>query len=303
MKNKRGKPNKGNTKPVKAEEYKIKEEMELLPFLLQVMNKSRNSVKSILARGQVLVDGQVETAYNYQLTPGNVVSISNFAQTKSSDFIQLEILHEDEDLIVINKGAGLLSMASSNEKDLTAYRQLTDHVRKGHPKNRVFIVHRLDRDTSGVMMFTKNEAAKQKLQGAWKEMVKERTYLALVEGNVKKPEGTLSTWLKETRTMKMYSSPKPNDGQHAVTHYKVLQSNKNFSLLELQLETGRKNQIRVHMEDIGHPIVGDKKYGSRNNEISRLGLHANVLAFTHPTTGKMMRFEASAPESFWNKSK
>lgn len=300
----RNKPNKTSRPPAKLQEYKVNEEAELLPFLLQAMdNKSRNSVKSILTRGQVSVNGKMETKHNFTLKPGQTVTISNQKVAGDSSFTKLEILHEDEDLIVINKGPGLLSMASSKEKEVTAYRQLTEYVKNSHPKNRIFIVHRLDRDTSGVMMFAKNEKSKLKLQESWKEMVKERTYVALVEGVVKKPEGTISSWLKETKTLKMYSNPKPNGGQHAVTHFKVLQANKSFTLLELKLETGRKNQIRVHMEEIGHPIVGDKKYGARVNDIGRLGLHARVLAFVHPTTGETMRFETDMPKVFRTKSK
>lgn len=300
----RNKPNKKSRTPAKLQEYKVNEEAELLPFLLQAMdNKSRNSVKSILTRGQVSVNGKMETKHNVTLKPGQTVTISNQKTAGDSSFTKLEILHEDEDLIVINKGPGLLSMASSKEKEVTAYRQLTEYVKNSHPKNRIFIVHRLDRDTSGVMMFAKNEKSKLKLQESWKEMVKERTYVALVEGVVKKPEGTISSWLKETKTLKMYSNPKPNGGQHAVTHFKVLQANKSFTLLELKLETGRKNQIRVHMEEIGHPIVGDKKYGARVNDIGRLGLHAQVLAFVHPTTGETMRFETDMPKVFRTKSK
>ncbi len=149
-------------------------------------------------------------------------------------------MHEDEDIIVIQKEAGLLSIASPQEIEMTAYRQLMTHVRTDNPQNRIFIVHRLDRDTSGVMMFAKSEHVQQLLQNSWQDMVQERTYIALVEGAVKKTEGTVSSWLKESSTLKMYSSPVPNDGQYAVTHYKVLQSNRNFSLLEVHLETGRK---------------------------------------------------------------
>ena len=198
------------------------------------------------------------------------------------------------------KDAGLLSIASEQESEMTAYRQLTAHVRASDPRSRIFVLHRLDRDTSGVMMFAKNEQAQQALQTTWQESVEERTYIALVEGKVKKPEGTISSYFKESKTLKMYSTNNPTDAQHAVTHYKVLQSNANFSLLEVSLETGRKNQIRVHMEDIGHPIVGDKKYGSRSRAIGRLGLHARVLAFKHPATGKLARFETDIPKSFLN---
>ncbi|MFD1040002.1 RluA family pseudouridine synthase [Virgibacillus byunsanensis] len=285
--------------------YTVEEQSELLPFLLKSMsNRSRNSVKSILTRGQVTIDDHIETQHNYVLEPGQTVTIlKNKEAVKESALIGMSILYEDDDIIVIKKEAGLLSIATEKEKHRTALHQLMEHVRLENPQNRVFVVHRLDKDTSGVMMFAKSEQVKRKLQDAWKENVKERTYVALVEGEVKKQKGYISSWLKESTTHLVYSSPNKYDGQHAITHYKLLQSNKDFSLVEVQLETGRKNQIRVHMQDLGNPVVGDKKYGSKTNEIGRLGLHAKVLSFSHPTTGQLLRFVADVPKSFLTKSK
>lgn len=291
-----GKP---TSKPIPAKTYTVTEPAELLTFLLNnISNLSRNSIKSLLARGQVFVDGQAITAYNHALVPGQIITLSKDKAADKVELVGLSILHEDDDVIVIQKDAGLLSVASPKENEMTAYRQLMTHVRVQNPHGRIFVVHRLDRDTSGVMMFAKSEQVQQALQNSWQDTVKERTYIALVEGAVKKPEGTISSWLKESSTLRMYSSPYPNDGQHAITHYKTIESNRNYSLLEVHLETGRKNQIRVHMEDIGHPIVGDKKYGSKSKIIGRLGLHANVLAFIHPTDGQLMRFESKVPKSF-----
>ncbi|RDW20321.1 RluA family pseudouridine synthase [Oceanobacillus arenosus] len=285
--------------------YKVEEEAELLAFLLKVMsNRSRNSVKSILARGQVTVDDHLETKYNYSLYPGQTVKIlKNKAAIQESVLIGMSILYEDDDIIVINKEAGLLSIATAKEKKSTAHHQLMEYVKKEDPENRIFVVHRLDKDTSGVMLFAKNEQAKKNLQHNWNDVVKERTYVALVEGKVTEEKGYMKSWLRESKTHLVYSSHTPNDGLLAVTRYRLIQANKDFSLLELQLETGRKNQIRVHMQDLGHPVVGDKKYGSKENPIRRLGLHAKVLAFTHPTTGKVLSFEAEVPESFFTKSK
>ncbi|MEO2204799.1 RluA family pseudouridine synthase [Paenibacillus pabuli] len=279
-------------------QYKVTEPDELLNFLLQHLKSGRNAVKSILGRGQVSVDQKVITKFNHALTPGQIVSISKEGAVAAPTMSGLTILHEDDDIIVIRKEAGLLSIAADRSDELTAYRQLTEHVRRTDSRNRIFVVHRLDRDTSGVMMFAKSEEVKQNLQDNWKDKVQERVYVALVEGQVAKPVGTISSWLKESKTLKMYSSPRPNDGQHAVTHYKRLQSNREFSLLEVRLETGRKNQIRVHMEDLGHPIAGDKKYGSRTKTLGRLGLHARVLSFIHPTTDELMTFETDIPKQF-----
>jgi 23S rRNA pseudouridine1911/1915/1917 synthase len=295
----RAKENRAKDNRPNVSQYTVNEPTELLLFLLHKQSKTgRNAVKAMLARGQVSVDDRVAKEYNHPLVPGQTVKISREKVVEEQPLVGLSILHEDDDLIVIQKQAGLLSIASAQETELTAYRQLMAHVRSKDPKGRVFVVHRLDRDTSGVMMFAKSEKIQQSLQNAWQEAVKERTYVALVEGKVKKQEGTISSWLRESSTLKMYSSHRENDGQHAVTHYKVVQGNSSFSLLEVRLETGRKNQIRVHMEDIGHPIVGDKKYGSKSKALPRLGLHARVLAFIHPTTEKLMRFETEIPKSF-----
>ncbi|RKN71895.1 RluA family pseudouridine synthase [Paenibacillus ginsengarvi] len=274
----------------------------LLDFLLAALSgRSRNSVKSILARGQVSVNGRPTTKYDFPLQPGHrvIVSWAKVAERSEVKLNGLSLMHEDNDLIVVHKEAGLLSIATAQEKEQTAYRQLSDYVRRSNPSARIFIVHRLDRDTSGVMMFAKSERVQQLLQNEWKDAVLERTYVALVEGEVREKEGTVKSWLKENKAMVMYSSSKPDDGQLAITRYKVLKTNNRASLLQVELETGRKNQIRVHMMDIGHPVVGDKKYGSRGGSpIGRLGLHAHVLSFRHPASGETMRFESPMPSSF-----
>jgi 23S rRNA pseudouridine1911/1915/1917 synthase len=277
----------------------VTEQIELMKFLLEKLaGKGRNQIKGILARGQISVEGKKTTQYNHLLEIGQTVAISWSLVENEKPISGLKILFEDEDLIVINKEAGLLSIASEKEKSETAYHLLMEHVRRKHPKNRVFVVHRLDRDTSGVMMYAKSKEVQQSLQNSWKESVQDRRYVALVEGAVQKPDGTITSWLTESKTLKMYSSPTPNGGQKAVTHYKVLQKNKNYSLLEIQLETGRKNQIRVHMQELGHSIVGDKKYGSTQNPIGRMGLHALGITFRHPTTDQLMNFETDIPGKF-----
>ena len=290
---------KAKAAPAAPKSFTVNEPSELLPFLLtHITGRGRNAIKSILSRGQVAVNGKVVTQHNFQLHPGQTVTIDQEKPVQVAEMIGLTIVHEDDDLIIIQKDAGLLSIATAEENELTAYRQLMEHVRISNPKNRIFVVHRLDRDTSGVMMFAKSERIQQALQTTWKDTVKERSYVALVEGAVKRPEGTVSSWLKETSTLKMYSSPHEGDGLHAITHYKLIQANRHFSLLEVRLETGRKNQIRVHMADIGHPIAGDKKYGAETKTVGRLGLHARVLSFIHPTTGELMTFESPIPKTF-----
>jgi 23S rRNA pseudouridine1911/1915/1917 synthase len=277
----------------------VSEPTELMKFLMDKMPaKGRNNIKSLLTHRQVMVGNKVVTQYNHPLQSGQEVII-NWSLVRDQAHIKgLKVIYEDSELIVINKPAGLLSIASDKEKQNTAYHQLTDYVRRNDPNNRIFIVHRLDRDTSGIMLFAKNEEIKHSLQDAWKELVADRAYVAVVEGRVTKKVDTVKSWLLETKTKMMYSGSKPGDGLEAITHYKMLQANDNYSLLEIRLETGRKNQIRVHMKDIGHSIIGDKKYGSITNPIGRLGLHAHILAFHHPVTGDIMRFETEVPKTF-----
>lgn len=285
--------------------YPVTESGELLPFLLQTLSKqSRNSVKSILTRGQVTVDGRQVTRHDHPLSPGQVVGIlSNREAIKKTALSGIAILHEDEDIIVINKDAGVLSIAAKDPTEMTAYRQLTQYVRENNRNNRIFVVHRLDRDTSGVMLYARSEAVKEALQKNWQETVEERIYTALVEGVVPQEEGTLTSWLTESKTTKVHSSSYDNGGKLAITHYKKLQGNADYTLLEVQLETGRKNQIRVHMEELGHPIVGDRKYGAKTNPLQRLGLHATTLALVHPRTGKLVRFTAPVPKAFLKHSR
>ncbi|UOF92834.1 RluA family pseudouridine synthase [Fodinisporobacter ferrooxydans] len=294
----------GRTKPSQTTEPKesrfiVKEPGELMQWLLATLaGKGRNKVKGILARGQVSVEGNVVTQYDYPLAAGNRVVIDWSEKIPEAPIEGLEILYEDADLIVIDKEAGLLSIATEGEKQQTAYRMLMEHVRKKNPQNRVFVVHRLDRETSGVMMYAKREQIQEHLQSTWRNTVVERTYVAVVEGCVAKSEGTIRSWLKESKTLQMYSSRTDNGGLEAITHYKVLQADREYSLLEVKLETGRKNQIRVHMQEIGHSIVGDKRYGAKKNPIGRLGLHARVLTFRHPATGQLLSFETEIPKKF-----
>lgn len=284
--------------------YKVEQEQTLLPFLLQSISKSRNAVKGILSRGQVTVNGEPTTQHDKLLKAGDRVEImTNLAAKNDSELSGLSIMYEDDSIIVIDKEAGLLSMAAKDKKEMTAFSELSAYVRKANRSNRVFIVHRLDRETSGVMLFAKTEEVKKMLQDNWEESVKERGYAALVEGKVRNETGEIISWLKETRTFKVYSNPTDNGGQKAITRYKRLQMGAQYSLLELRLETGRKNQIRVHMEEIGHPVAGDKKYGASTNPLKRLGLHAVRLTIIHPVTKEQHTFISDPPSSFYKKSK
>lgn len=279
----------------------VTEPAELMKFLLaKLPAKSRKDIKSLLAHCQISVGNEVVTQFNYPLVVGQQV-IVNWNKVLIEEQPQgLTIVFEDPDIIIIEKKQGLLSIATATEREETAYSILSNHVKKRDPRNKVFILHRLDRETSGLMMFAKSEKVQQLMQKAWKETVLERTYIVVVEGLVNKKEGTVTSWLTESKTFMIYSSRTPNDGQKAITHYRVLKKNKHYSLLEVKLETGRKNQIRVHMKDIGHSVIGDKKYGATKNPIGRLGLHARVLAFKHPMTGEVVRYETDIPKGFLN---
>ena len=279
-------------------QYKVTKECELLEFLLETFkNQSRNSVKSLLSSHRVSVDGAPTSQFNFKLYPEDTVIISN-APIRRKTRSNLPIIYEDDDIIVINKPSGLLSIASDNEKSSTAYRMLSDYVQQKDKHNRIFVVHRLDEDTSGVLMVAKNVKIQQALQNNWNDIVKKRGYYAIVEGVMEKKSDTIKSYLKKNSQNLMYSSKKAGDGQLAITHYKVIKGNDKYTLLDVNIDTGRKNQIRVHLGEKGHHIIGDDKYGEPANPIKRLGLHAYELDLIHPFTGKLVKFTAPMPKIF-----
>ena len=210
----------------------------------------------------------------------------------------LAIIHEDRDLIVVDKPPGLLTISTDKEKSRTAYFILSDYVRKGVAKsrNRIFIVHRLDRETSGILIFAKNEAAKFRLQSEWQDTKK--IYLAVVHGRCEKREETITTYLAENQTHRVYETKDARKGKLAHTAYKVLKQTKDYSLLEVNLLTGRKHQIRVHLAEIGHPVVGDERYGKEHKRQQRLALHARSISFKHPFSGEQLSFDTKVPAFF-----
>ena len=281
-------------------QYAVKEPCELLGFLfLTFPGQSRNSVKSLLGSHRVTINGAPITQFNFKLYPGDEVIISSTPirrKTRSN----LPIIYEDNDLIVINKPSKLLSVPSDNEKGSTAFRMVNDYLQQKDKHNRAFIVHRLDEDTSGVLMFAKNDKMARALTDGdnWNNLTKKRGYYAIVEGALEKKEGTITSYLKKNSQNMMYSSKKKGDGQYAVTHYKVIKENKLYTLCDVDIDTGRKNQIRVHFGDMGHFIIGDDKYGEPSNPIKRLGLHAYELDIINPLNGKLMKFKAPMPKEF-----
>lgn len=290
--------------------FRVDEQISLLDFLLARMGgMTRTSVKQMLTQRRVSVAGAVQTRGDYTLMPGDRVAISAGRGNSALTHPKLSLLYEDDYLLVVYKRPGLLTVPTRPESsETTALSILRAYVRRQHPRNSVFVVHRLDRETSGVLVFARSEELQHYMREYWRQLVTERTYIALAEGLFEQKEGTITTWLTEdNRTTRVYSSPTDNGGQKAITHYKVLRQSpvtnnpSPVTLLELHLETGRTNQIRVHLASMGHPVVGDRKYGHGldYSPVDRLCLHAKVLAFIHPATEKKVRFEAPVPKEFY----
>ena len=279
--------------------FKVKEQNELMKFLIENLpNKNRNNIKSLLKNKQVLVDGAAISQFNHPLNPGQEVMITE-SRFSDKDMKGIKVVYEDEYLIAIEKASGILSIATDKEREKTAYNIVKNYVKSRNPLEKLFIVHRLDRETSGVMIFAKTEEMQQILQTNWQKMVLERTYVAVVEGKVEKNSDTIVSYLKENSAFVTFSSDKEIEGsKKAITHYTVLKRSKGFSLVEANIETGRKNQIRVHMQSLGHSVVGDKKYGATTNPLGRLGLHAKSIIFKHPKTGKVLSFQTGIPAKF-----
>lgn len=259
----------------------------------------RIDLKVWLKYGQVMIDGVVTTQFNAPVCPGQWVELNQTRPYVVFRSSRMQIVYEDDDIIVVNKGYGLLSVGTGSAKrEETAYGLLKDYVKRKHPSNKIFVVHRLDRDTSGLMLFAKNIESQTAMQHNWNNMVISRTYVALTEGVVRTDEGVIKSNLGETSQYEVYSTKEDGVGKPAVTRYKVLERSHGYTLMEYSLETGRKNQIRVHSAELGHPIVGDRKYGAKRSPIKRLALHARTLRFAHPVTRKDMNFETPVPSRF-----
>lgn len=277
----------------------VMEKGVLLPFLLERLaaQRSKTSVKALLQRGQVWVNGVPVTHFNTPLNPGDEVLVSQEKGHVMFNHPQMKIVWEDDDLIVVDKKDGLLSVSDAPSQDRTAYALLSQYVKRLDPRNRIFILHRLDRGTSGLMMFARNKNIQEYLRANWHEMITRRSYIAVTEGVPEKRDDAVITYLAENSRMKIYCTDAQH-GKKAVSHYRVLKDNGMYSLLELDLETGRKNQIRAQMEHIGHPVAGDPKYGAQTDPAGRLMLHARRLFFRHPATGEEMCFETPVPKLF-----
>ena len=279
--------------------FTVREEGELLEFLMKAMDGiSRTKVKKMLTYDSVYVNDRVVSQHNFQLKPNMRVSIKKSSEGNRFKNFWVKIVFEDDHILVVEKKAGILS-SSTTPKDESVKTILNYYLDKTHQHANAHTVHRLDKFTSGLIIFAKSKKVALEFEQDWKERVYDRRYVALVHGELPKSQGTVASWLKDDSHYVTHSSQEDNGGKYAVTHYKKLKSGNGYSLVELKLETGRKNQIRVHLQDLGCPVVGDLKYGDGSDPINRLGLHAYKLCFKHPVTGEDMKFETDIPKSFY----
>lgn len=306
-----------NNKTAFLSVHKVARSDELLEFLLKKLNTSRNNIKALLSRRQVMVNGSVVTQFNFALAKDDEVKIARESvreeqgakaslkasqkpmRGKASQVVstpKVTVIYEDDDLIAVDKPAGLLSVENDKESEC-AFGQVLQYLQGKDKALRPFILHRIDKETSGVLLFAKNIKLHSMLRMHWNELVQLREYVAVCEGNFEKKEDTVISYLRENANNLVYSTQDPA-GQRAVTHYKVEKEGNGYTFARVQIDTGRKNQIRVHMQLIGHPIVGDDKYGHTKNPLSRLGLHASCLTLIHPVTKELMTFRASVPAAF-----
>ncbi len=271
--------------------------MTLLEVLAsQFPDSSKTTLRQMLQHGRVRVNGEVEKDAKRVIERDEQVDVAQKAVTRSLPS-GLALLHEDDDVLVVLKSQGLLTVATEREREATAQAYLNAYLKEKR-EDRVHVVHRLDRETSGVLVFAKSFKAREALKAQFAAHTTERVYVAVIEGKLNPPSGTFQSNLVERRDLKMQSVKSHPDAKHAITHYRTIESNKRWSMLEIVLETGRKNQIRTHLSEAGHPVLGDQLYGSTKNPIGRLALHAKLLGFAHPMTGERMTFTAPVPKSF-----
>lgn len=272
----------------------VKSDGELLDYLVNNIDMPRKKIKEYLTHGSIYVNNNRTTKYNYPVYSGNTIIIDT--KSKNKVILPFEILFEDDHIIVVNKPSGLLTIATDNEKYNTLYHIVRNYLVSKNKNNRIFIVHRLDKDTSGVIIFAKDERTKNMLQDNWNDYVKLREYICVVHGKLEEKDKKIVNYLAETKTKLVYTTTKEL-GVEAITNYEVVKENKDYSLVKVVIETGRRNQIRVTFKELGNPIVGDKTYGVKDNG-KRLFLHADKLKLYYPVIGKEILFESKIPAEF-----
>lgn len=276
---------------------RVEESAPLLEWLLANSGQSKSKTKATLQNRGVKVNKRLVTQFDFMLSPGDEVTISLSKKNDQFQSRYLKLVYEDKFLLVIEKNCGILSMAAGHSS-LNVKKVLDDYFHKSHQRCTAHVVHRLDRDTSGLMIYAKDIQTAQLLEHDWHNIVYDRRYVSVLSGQVENNEGTIANWLKDNKSYVTYSSPVDNGGKYAISHFHLLNRSEKYSLVDFKLETGRKNQIRVHAADMGHPVCGDIKYGNGDNPIHRLALHAYVLCFYHPITHRPMEFETAIPASF-----
>ena len=297
MQNKRTNNHVGQKPQQRFDNYTVEEPAKLLGWLLSHLQESRSKVKATLSGHGIEVNNKIITQFDYPLQPGMKISVSKTKQNVEFKNRYVHIVYEDRYLLIVDKKPGILSMAAGHST-LNVKTVLDDYLRQTRQHCTAHIVHRLDRDTSGLMVYAKDKETELRFESDWHNIVFDRRYVAVLSGVMEQDEGTVENWLKDNRAYFTYSSPYDNGGKYAITHYHVLARTDAHSLVEFKLETGRKNQIRVHAADLGHPVCGDVKYGNGDDPIGRLCLHAFRLCFYHPVTHKPMEFETEIPRSF-----
>lgn len=278
--------------------YRVEKGGPLLEWLLEnIKGSSRSKIKATLQGRGIRVDGKTVTKFDFDLKPGMRVGVSKSKKNDTFKSKYLKIVYEDRYLVVVDKNIGILSMAAGHSS-LNVKTVLDEYFHATRQNCQAHVVHRLDRDTSGLMIYAKDKQTEMELERDWHRTVYDRRYVALVSGEMEEDEGTVANWLKDNKAYITYSSPTDNGGKYAVTHFHTLRRSTAYSLVEFRLETGRKNQIRVHTADMGHPVCGDIKYGNGDDPCQRLCLHAYVLCFYHPVTHQRMEFETPVPAVF-----
>ena len=278
----------------------IKEDGTLLATAAALLPDHKpTKLKSMLKHNQLAVNGVPSRQFDLAVHAGDQLWVNFDRSFQVFSHPRIKLVYEDNDIIVVDKGYGVLSTAAGKPSDDTVYNIIKKYARGFSDKANVYVVHRLDRDTSGLMLLTRTKQARDKLISNWNNMVIGRKYVAVVEGDVAQPEGTIKSFLAENPdTFEMYSTDDKKVGRLAVTKYRLLKQGKRFAMVELEIKTGRKNQLRVHMQDMGNPVSGDRKYGGHPSPINRIALHATVLSFVHPITGKAVTFNSPFPDNF-----
>lgn len=286
-------------RPDHIEVFHPEQASTLLPYLLQVLQpRSRTEIKSLMLHSHVLLNGEPTTQFDDPVAPGDILEVNFSRPYLKLTHPMLHLLYEDDDLVVVEKASGLLTVPAGKVREKTAQTIVDDYLYNKDGRTHAYVVHRLDQFTSGILIFAKSAKIQRRLREAWSTYVVDRRYMAVVEGCPAQEEGEIATYLKENKVMKVYSVNDPQQGKLAVTRYRVVGVNYHYAQLDVQILTGRKNQIRVHLSEMGHPVAGDRKYGARTNPKGRLMLHNYLLHLVHPVTRQKLCFEMELPKGF-----